>query len=220
MVVTIAIDEPLASRLQAQAAARQVSPEECARALLGEALQHMDDSEAWEVQNQRRIELIRKSAVETLTEAEQAELQSLQDAADRRLEERDWALLTQLDRLKRAIEQRASEARCAPAGTTAPGACTPRVQRVRWGMAKTPGGTLPRCWRKSADVSLRIGVVKGAFIDFCNCHKAYTNVFRIKALYVFCYVFFSCQEVNDPVSIKNVSHYGRVAPRDPSSLKR
>ena len=110
----------------------------------------MDDSEAWEVQNQRRIELIRKSAVETLTEAEQAELQSLQDAADRRLEERDWALLTQLDRLKRAIEQRASEARCTPAGTTAPGACTPRVQRVRWGMAKTPGCTLPRCWRKSA----------------------------------------------------------------------
>jgi len=110
----------------------------------------MDDSEAWEVQNQRRIELIRKSAVETLTEAEQAELQSLQDAADRRLEERDWALLTQLDRLKRAIEQRASEARCTPAGTTAPGACTPRVQRVHWGMAKTPGGTLPRCWRKSA----------------------------------------------------------------------
>ena len=84
MVVTIIMDEPLTSRLQAQAAARQVSPEEFACALLGEARQHMDDSEAWEVQKQRRIELIRKSAVETLTEAEQAELPSLQDAADRR----------------------------------------------------------------------------------------------------------------------------------------
>ena len=67
-----------------------------------------------------------------------------------RLQERDWELLTQLDRFKRAIEQLPSEARCTPASTTAPGACTPRVQRVRWGMAKTPGGTLPRCWRKSA----------------------------------------------------------------------
>ena len=66
------------------------------------------------------------------------------------LEARDWELWTQLDRFKRAIEQLPSEARCTPASTTAPGACTPRVQRVRWGMAKTPDGTLPRCWRKSA----------------------------------------------------------------------
>ena len=80
-----ALDEPLASRLQAQAAARRVSPEEFARALLDEALQHMDDAEARAVQNQRRVTLIRKSAVEALTEAEQAELQGLQETADRRL---------------------------------------------------------------------------------------------------------------------------------------
>ena len=35
--------------------------------------------------------------------AEQAELQALQDAADRRLAERDWELLTDLDRCKRAV---------------------------------------------------------------------------------------------------------------------
>jgi hypothetical protein len=104
MVVTLAIDEPLASRLQAKAAARQVSPEEFARTLLGEALQQMDDAEAWEGQNQRRIALIRKSSAEALTEAEQAELQWLQDAADRRLEARDRELLAQLDRFKHAVE--------------------------------------------------------------------------------------------------------------------
>jgi hypothetical protein len=103
MVVTLAIDEPLASRLQAKAAARQVSPEEFARALLGEALQQMDDAETWEGQNQRRITLIRKSSVEALTEAEQAELQWLQNAADQRLEARDRELLAQLDRFKHAV---------------------------------------------------------------------------------------------------------------------
>ena len=69
----------------------------------------MDDSEAWEVQNHRRIALIRKSSVGALTEAEQAELQALQDAADRRLEERDWELLAQLERFKRAVEQLPSD---------------------------------------------------------------------------------------------------------------
>ena len=109
MVITLAIDEPLASRLQAKAAARQVSPEEFARALLDEALQQMDDSDAWEVQNQRRIALIRKSSVEALTEAEQAELQSLQDATDRWLEVRDRELLAQLDRFKHAVAQLPSD---------------------------------------------------------------------------------------------------------------
>ena len=109
MVVILAIDEPLASRLQAKAAARQVSLEEFARVLLDEALQQMDDSDAWEVQNQRRIALIRKSSVEALTEAEQAELQSLQDATDQRLEVRDRELLAQLDRFKHAVAQLPSD---------------------------------------------------------------------------------------------------------------
>ncbi len=100
MAVTIEIAEPLASRLQVKAAVRQVSPVAFARALLGEALQRMDDSEAWEIQNQRRIELIRKSSIEALPEAEQAELQALQDATDQRLEERDRELLAQLDQFK------------------------------------------------------------------------------------------------------------------------
>jgi hypothetical protein len=58
----------------------------------------MDDAEAWAVQNQRCVTLIRKSAVEALTEAEQAELQGLQETADRRLEERDWEFLAGWER--------------------------------------------------------------------------------------------------------------------------
>ena len=105
MGVTIEVDEPLAARLRAKAAAQQVSLEAFACDLLGEALQRMDEAETWEVHNRRRIELIKKSIVAALSESEQTELQSLQDAADRQLEARDHELLAQLARFKHAVEQ-------------------------------------------------------------------------------------------------------------------
>ncbi len=113
MVVTIEIDEPLASRLQAEAAVQKLSPQDFARILLGEVLQRIEDSEAWETQNQRRISLIRKSSIEVLTEAEQSELQRLQDIADQQLEVRDHELLAQLDRLKQAVAQLPTDAETA-----------------------------------------------------------------------------------------------------------
>lgn len=61
MTLTIEIDGALASQLQTTAAARQLAPEELARALLGKALQHIDESQRWQAQNQRLIELIKKS---------------------------------------------------------------------------------------------------------------------------------------------------------------
>ena len=70
----------------------------------------MEKSETWEAQNQRRVTPIRKCSVETLTEAEQSELQRLQDIADQQLEARDHELLAQLDRLKQAIDQLPSDA--------------------------------------------------------------------------------------------------------------
>ncbi len=105
MVVTIEIDEPLASRLQAKAAINKLSTEDFARMLLGEILQHIENSEAWETQNQRRIDLIKKSSIKELTDAEQVELQQFQDIADQQLEMRDDELLAQLDRLKQAVAQ-------------------------------------------------------------------------------------------------------------------
>lgn len=105
MEVTIEVDELLAAQLRVKAAAQKVSLEVLARDLLSEALQRLDDVETWEVQNRRRIDLIKKSAVTVLSDSEQHELQTLQEAADRRLEVRDRELLAQLDRFKHAVEQ-------------------------------------------------------------------------------------------------------------------
>jgi hypothetical protein len=110
MSVTIELDGPLASQLQAQAADRQLPPDEFARRLLGEALQHIDQSERWQAQNCRRIDLIKKSSAQALTAHEAAELQSLQDLADRRLEERDRQLLEQLDHFQQAARTLADDA--------------------------------------------------------------------------------------------------------------
>jgi len=69
----------------------------------------MGKSETWEAQNQRRVALIRKRSVETLTEVEKSELQLLQDIADQQLAVRDHELLAQLDRLKQAVAQLPSD---------------------------------------------------------------------------------------------------------------
>ena len=79
MGVTIEVDELLAARLHAKAAAQQVSVEVFTQDSLREALQHLDDVETWEVQNRRRIDLLKKSAVPGLSEPEQYELQMLQE---------------------------------------------------------------------------------------------------------------------------------------------
>ena len=103
MELTIQLDDPLASQLHDRASASQLPPQEYARRLLGEALPSLDESAKWDTQNRRRIALIRKS--EGLAIDEQAELQSLQEAADQRLEARDRQLLDELARFKEAVER-------------------------------------------------------------------------------------------------------------------
>jgi len=105
MELTIQLDDPLASQLHDRASASQLPPQEYARRLLGEALQSLDESAKWDTQNRRRIALIRKSVHEGLAIDEQAELQSLQEAADQRLEARDRQLLDELARFKEAVER-------------------------------------------------------------------------------------------------------------------
>jgi hypothetical protein len=63
----------------------------------------------WRLDCKRRQRPAGCRAVEALTEAEQAELQGLQEAADRRLEERDWELLAGLERFKQAVTQLPSD---------------------------------------------------------------------------------------------------------------
>jgi hypothetical protein len=93
MSVTITLTNPLAEELQAQAAARQLTVEELAVRLLGEAVQQLDNAGRWQAQNARRLALLRKSKMAPLGAEEQAKLQQLQAVADQQLEQVDQRLL-------------------------------------------------------------------------------------------------------------------------------
>ncbi len=54
MSVTITLNNPLAEELQTQASARRLTVKEFAVRLLGQAVQQLDKTERWQVQNERR----------------------------------------------------------------------------------------------------------------------------------------------------------------------
>jgi len=93
MHLTISLDEPLAEQLRRRASAKDLSPEQAARELLGHALHRIAEEEAWGMSNQRHAELIRKSRSLGLTAEEGRELDRLQAALDQRLEATDRQLL-------------------------------------------------------------------------------------------------------------------------------
>lgn len=105
MSVTIQLDDALATQLRSRAQAGQVSLEEFARYLLGDALRQLELKERSQAEQQRRLALIRKSASAPLTPEEEEELRQLQEALDRRLEQADDQLLDGLDRLRQAADQ-------------------------------------------------------------------------------------------------------------------
>ena len=110
MSLTITVTNPLAEELQAQAAARRLTVEEFTVRLLGQAVQQLESSDCWQAQNARRLTLIRKSKVAALDTEEQAELQQLQAAADRQLEQADQRLLEQLKKMRQAVDNLPPEA--------------------------------------------------------------------------------------------------------------
>ena len=63
-----------------------------------------EEEKEWASHSAKRIELIRKSNRETLSSEEATELQGLQDAADKRLEQRDLELLSQLEQFRTEVE--------------------------------------------------------------------------------------------------------------------
>ena len=93
MHLTISLDEPLAEQLRRRASAKDLSPEQAARELLGHALRRLAEEEAWRESSQRRAELIEKSRYLGLTAEESGELDRLQAAIDQRVEARDRQLL-------------------------------------------------------------------------------------------------------------------------------
>jgi hypothetical protein len=104
MNLTISLDEKQAAYLRTQASSRQVSPEQLARDLLGDALGRIVEEETWGAVNRRRVELIGKSRAAGLSPEEAKELEQLQAAVDRRLEPMDRQLLATAEHLRRLAE--------------------------------------------------------------------------------------------------------------------
>jgi hypothetical protein len=105
MQLTISIDEALAEQLRRRATARELSPEQAARELLGHALHRIATEEAWGLSNQRRAELIHKSRSLGLTAEEGRELDRLQAALDQRLEATDRQLLGVAEEFRQRAER-------------------------------------------------------------------------------------------------------------------
>ena len=104
MNLTISLDQPLAVRLQREAAARRLSPEQAATELLGLALDQLAQEEAQRRINSRRAELIRKARDAGLTTDESHELDQLQESVDQSLAPRDRELLATAEQFRRLAE--------------------------------------------------------------------------------------------------------------------
>jgi hypothetical protein len=89
MSLTITVNDELANRLRAQAAARELSVQQWALALLAKAAQSPEDAESWADLNSRRVALIRKRFEAGLGTTEEEELARLQEATAALLESLD-----------------------------------------------------------------------------------------------------------------------------------
>ena len=104
MKLTIALDEKQAAHLQKQASSRQLSPEQHARDLLGDALGKIEEAATWGALNRRRLDLIGKNRSSGLSAEEAKELEQLQVAVDRRLEPMDRQLLAAAEQFRHVAE--------------------------------------------------------------------------------------------------------------------
>ncbi len=100
MAISISLDDELATQLQVRADALNLSVDELARQILGEAVvTRRETGAAWHACNQRRVELSRKQFAEGLSAEESSELQQLQDQADQHVEHLDEQRLDDLNHL-------------------------------------------------------------------------------------------------------------------------
>jgi hypothetical protein len=102
---TISLDEALAEQLRRRVSAKDLSPEQATRELLGHALHRIAEEEAWDLLNQRRAELLHKSRSLGLTAEEGRELDRLQAALDQRLEVTDRQLLAVAEEFRQLAER-------------------------------------------------------------------------------------------------------------------
>lgn len=101
MPLTITVTDPLAIKLQSEAAARKISVEQFALEILGQAVH----SEEWVVANRRRLALVRQQFSGGLTPTETAELQDLQRRADQHLESLDSQMLNDITQMEKAVAE-------------------------------------------------------------------------------------------------------------------
>jgi hypothetical protein len=99
MPLTITVSDPLAVKLESEAATRQISAEQFALDVLGKAVQRDD----WGAVNRRRLALIRKQFAAGLTAGESVELQELQLRADKHLESLDSQMLDDVAAMETAV---------------------------------------------------------------------------------------------------------------------
>ena len=105
MHLTISLDESHAEKLRRRASAEDLTPEEAARKLLGDALHRIAEEEAWRASSQRRAQLLQKSRSLGLTAKEGGELDRLQAAIDQRLEPTDRQLLGVAEEFRQFAER-------------------------------------------------------------------------------------------------------------------
>jgi hypothetical protein len=96
MTLTITVSDELAKRLRAQAAARKLSVQQWAVAVLVNASQSPENAATWMDLNNRRVALICKRYETSLSEAEIQELAKLQEATAAILEPFDRQRLEQV----------------------------------------------------------------------------------------------------------------------------
>jgi len=100
MSLTITVADPLAGRLRTRAEVENIPVDRLASRLLESGMQPPLDLAQWTVVNRRRVALIEKQFHSGLSENEQAELQQLQELADRQVEEFDLARLNDVARME------------------------------------------------------------------------------------------------------------------------
>jgi hypothetical protein len=103
MSIVIHVNDDLASRLQTEARQRKLPVEQLAITILDHAVPPSRTDQEWGDRNRRRLDLIRKSTRQELTDPEQRELDELQNWLDERFDSFDAGLLAQLDGMKRAL---------------------------------------------------------------------------------------------------------------------
>jgi hypothetical protein len=109
MSITITLPDELADGLARQARGRLMSVEQWATQILEQAVGADGARAAWFELNSRRLALIAKKCATGLTDAEAAELATLQDAAAKASEPSDKRMLARLSACEERANYRAAQ---------------------------------------------------------------------------------------------------------------